>query len=485
MTSAHSRLSRASAVLAVVLGSALFLCMLTRVHREHAIDGVYFHPWTSDHMMQVVSIVDVRDEPLKSLWYLHIQPPLLEALRTASAMLHRHSAYPEILRQVDRDLLVLWGACYAILIGAICAWLVRLTRPIYALTCAFLLGALHPAFIFYATYLDGTILSALLMTWFSFELWNARDGRGAPSRLIAAVILLFLTRSIFQLPFLAVVTTALALRGWSRRRLIVFVSVAGVLMCAYLYKQYRLFGVAVTSTFAGYNGCRSIDAPCDWSMRDRAQRLPPLPDPSRALALRRMRKPNGEYNFNQIAYLRISFAQMDQYFRHFRRKPFRETVSAYARNLHLYLMPSSHYARVVETEHELVKRLVWRAPYDRLFSGVPLSLLVAGAGLYWFIHAPGSRERKRLIGLTLPCLYVLLVSVVFEGGENMRFKFFIEPVLVVLLASTAYDLARRFASRISLRQPPAPATPSHESRKHSVSARRRTRLQGSCTLHGR
>jgi hypothetical protein len=239
----------------------------------------------------------------------------------------------------------------------------------------------------------------------------------------------------------------LALRGWSLRRLLIVASVAGILMSAFLYKQHRLFGVAVTSTFAGYNGCRSIDAPCDWNLRDRAQRLPPLPDPGRARALRRVRKPNGEYNFNQIAYLRISFAQMDQYLRYLGRNPVHKTLASYARNLRLYLEPSSHYARVVETEHALVKRLFWRAPYEWLFSGIRLSLLVIVAAVYWLIFASGARERRMRLGLALPCLYVLLVSVFFEGGENMRFKFFIEPILVVLLASTAHDIARRFTSR--------------------------------------
>jgi hypothetical protein len=441
------RQSSAAVVLAAVLTAAFSLLALELAYRRYAIDGVYFHPWTSDHMMQVVSVVDLRDEPLKSLWYLHIQPPLFEALRTVSAQIHSRSPYPEILRRVDRDLLAIWGTCHAILVGMICAWLIRLTRPIYALACAVLLGVLNPAFVFYATYLDSTILSALLMTWFCFELWKARDARGSTARLIMAVILLFLTRSIYQLPFLLVVVTALALRGWARRRFLIFAGVAGVLMGAFLYKQYRLFGVVGTSTFAGYNGCRSIDAPCDWNLRDRARRIPPLPDPGRALALRRVRKPNGEYNFNQIAYLRISFAQMDQYLRNLRRKPIRGTIAAYIRNLRLYLEPSSQYARFVETEHALVKRLPWRAPYEWLFSGIPLSLLVIGAGLYWIITANGARERLRYFGLALPIFYVLLVSIVFEGGENMRFKFFIEPVLIVLLASTAHDLARRFTSR--------------------------------------
>ncbi len=61
-----------------VLG-LLFILALEWVMQPQAIGGVYFQRWSSEDMMQTVSVVDLRAEPLASLYYLHVQPPLLDA----------------------------------------------------------------------------------------------------------------------------------------------------------------------------------------------------------------------------------------------------------------------------------------------------------------------------------------------------------------------------------------------------------------------
>ena len=40
----------------------------------------------------------------------------------------------------------------------------------------------------------------------------------------------------------------------------------------------------------------------------------------------------------------------------------------------------------------------------------------------------------------------------FEGGENMRFKFFLEPALFVFLAAQAAALAAALQRRLGLRR---------------------------------
>jgi hypothetical protein len=38
---------------------------------------------------------------------------------------------------------------------------------------------------------------------------------------------------------------------------------------------------------------------------------------------------------------------------------------------------------------------------------------------------------------------IFAISVLFESGENMRFKFFIEPVLFIFIASQIYLAGQR------------------------------------------
>jgi hypothetical protein len=85
-----------------------------------------------------------------------------------------------------------------------------------------------------------------------------------------------------------------------------------------------------------------------------------------------------------------------------------------------------------------------------VFSGPRLALLLAAAALVW-VRARTGPEVLRGLGLALPVLFVSAVSVMFDRSENMRFKFFVEPVLYVFLVAQAGALARRH------RRPVAPA----------------------------
>ena len=44
--------------------------------------------------------------------------------------------------------------------------------------------------------------------------------------------------------------------------------------------------------------------------------------------------------------------------------------------------------------------------------------------------------------MVMPGLFIFLATVLFEKGENMRFKFFLEPVYYIFLASQFLVLCR-------------------------------------------
>jgi hypothetical protein len=93
-----------------------------------------------------------------------------------------------------------------------------------------------------------------------------------------------------------------------------------------------------------------------------------------------------------------------------------------------------------------VDRLPWRRAFDSVFSGATLVVLLAAAAAAWLVRARRGQVRVGL-ALALPVAYVFAVSVLFEGGENMRFKFFLEPALFVFLAAQAAALQRRLGLR--------------------------------------
>lgn len=441
--SRHPYLVRCALVFA---GAAGLLFALETTVRPHAIGRFYFHKWESEYLMQTVSAADLRDEPLRSLFYLHIQPPLFDAIRAVFARMYAGSSDAALLRGVDGGLYIVWGLSYAALAALVCLWLSRLTSPGYALalTAAF---CLHPAAIGYATVLDTTMLSATLVCWMYYELWRWHDGRGSEGRLLTALLLLFFSRSVFQWPFLLVVAASLLAMGVSKRRVLRLVGVAALVMTAYVGKQYALFGLTFTSSFAADSFCKGLGRHCH-AEGIVAPDLPTFPPPSAARVLSRPEKLKGYYNYNQLEALRYSFAQMVEYKALLRELKASQILAAWRRSFRAYLLPSSEYDR-----NAVLNRLPWRRAYDQVASGAPLLALLAGAAAISLVGAAASRKSR--LGLALPGLYVFALTIVFEQGENNRYKFFLEPVLFVWIAAQGHAFLGTLRSR---RATPASST---------------------------
>lgn len=96
----------------IALFGILFQISIQSVMRHHAKDGIYFQAWSSETIMQTVSLQDLRDEPLKTLYNIHIQPPALDVVR---AMLVYIWPAPDPLvavKHVDSLLYRLWAVLY-------------------------------------------------------------------------------------------------------------------------------------------------------------------------------------------------------------------------------------------------------------------------------------------------------------------------------------------------------------------------------------
>ncbi len=435
-----SRLALAAAVAASLLLSGL----KWRADPDRT-NGIYYQGTTSERLMQTVSALDLAREPVLSLWYLHIQPPLFDAIRMLAAIGfdgHPKQQYDELNLHVDRWLYRAWALVYALIVGLSAYWLGRLTSPWFGAGAALAVSAAHPASVFYATFLDSTLLGAAATLWISFEVWAAREDQGSIPRLIAATLFACLARSHFQWPIVLVIATALWLRKVPRRRVATYLIVAGALVMTLHLKQYRLFGLTTTSSFAGESGCRSIRAPCE--PRAGSSSVPDSLDPSAARVLNRVKKREGWKNFNHVQGLRESFSMLTQYREHLSSQPIEKTVGAYRENLTIFLEPSSSYAR-----HTIMKRLPWRVAYDRVFSGWALVGLTVVVVVVW-LWPRGTRLER--MGLALPVIYVASISILFESRENMRYKFFVEPALVVAIAATVHRLWLTGRARIASRR---------------------------------
>jgi len=202
-------------------------------------------------------------------------------------------------------------------------------------------------------------------------------------------------------------------------------------MIAFLAKQYVLFGLTTTSSFGPDSFCKGLSEYCHGTTK---VELPKTTDRFNAFVLRRAEKLNGEYNYNQEAFLKRSFSQMEEYKALLRRLTPGRAIELLGINLDFYLRPTSRHS-----SHVIVDRLPWRTPFEFVLAGWRFVALLVLSAAFWFrgcAKQTGEARRGALLrglGLALPALYVAAVTIVFESGENMRYRFFLEPTLFVFL----------------------------------------------------
>ena len=155
-------------------------------------------------------------------------------------------------------------------------------------------------------------------------------------------------------------------------------------------------------------------------------------------------KINGATNFNHIAYLALNHRLFDEYLLNLKSSSVNQLALSYLENLWIYFFPSSRY-----TEHAIVDRLPWRSAFDRIFSFPILPGLLFIFGMRWLVEELKKQNYAELLALFTPGLFIFLISVLFEKGENMRFKFFLEPVFFVFLVSQIFKISRPIQEKLS------------------------------------
>jgi len=442
--------NRQVAIVAVVIGAIgfLFQVALILTLRQYTGDGIHFQAWSSETMMQTVALEDLYAAPLETLWNIHIQPPALDAIRTVLVHIWPSTEPLVSVAHVDILLYGAWSLLYGLLGSLVFVWMYELTEMKVAIVAAFAL-LLHPASIFYTTLLDTTFLTTLLITLMYYLLW--RVSRNTNVSFIASslvVLTLLFTRSIFQWPYILLFAVSLFMVGMKKRSVFAFMTITIIIFGLYLIKQHNKFDIWSTSSFTGLNLTRSVSIGS--GMPYYRGYLNGISDVSTGSelpkVLTRTKKANGATNFNHINYLTLNRQLTTHFLEYVKEAPISQLARVYLENLKIYFRPSSAYSA-----HVIVDRLQWRSVYDRVFSSWILVTLIAIAGLLALSRAVVTRQLLRYIGLALPAVYIFAISVLAERGDNMRFKFFIEPVIIVFLIFQFYDAWHRIRAGANAR----------------------------------
>jgi len=275
-----------------------------------------------------------------------------------------------------------------------------------------------------------------------YLLWRLYDKPdGSPVPLAIAVVALFFTRAVFQLPALLVFAASLFLLRMSWRRIGIFLAITGAVFCLYLGKQYVQFGLLSTSSFSGLNLVKTAGWPDEEYFKyiKGHEVLDPAPPPDKPLpdVLVRKWKMDNTPNFNHTAFLWKNKCLMKEYKKRMAAMPFANMLEIYVGNLKTYFKPSTTFDK---GKHVFIDRLEWRRVYDAVFSWPILPALLLFCGCHWIWIR---RDFRAATALILPAAFIATVSIMCEKGENMRYKFFIEPVFYVFIASQFYDAGTR------------------------------------------
>ena len=247
----HTR-NAALVVFSTSLGFLLFLELGVRMWMPETLyQEFYFQRLPSDSMMQTLPILNLYQQPWESLWALHKQPPMLDMIRAGLAHLSPQSSYPDLALNVDSMMYVVWAFFYALLAALVFVWIrARLGAGPLPFVLA-LLWIIYPGALAMATLLEGTMLSALLITWLLYELWRITTGEGATWRLALVAVLLYLSRTVFQWFFIPVLLLSLLVARVPSGRMVRVLAPLLIVVVLFSFKQLMLFGSVATTTFSG------------------------------------------------------------------------------------------------------------------------------------------------------------------------------------------------------------------------------------------
>jgi hypothetical protein len=425
--------------------SAAYLALLEAYFKPQAASGVYFQALTSDDMMQTLPIQTLKDSPFFSLWFLHIQPPMLDIIRAVLAFFADTDSGAALLEYVDKGLYMVWIIIFSSLNALIFTWTKKLTRSVLFALFATFIWLLNPAPIKYATYFESSLLSSFLITWLIYELWRVLVDDGSAIRLALAASLSFLTRTVFQWYFLPIFIASILIMRIKRRDAILSISIFGVVVLFWCLKQFSLFHTVSTTTFSGYHKTGVIWYQPPKSQIHKYEKQIKVEYPAAAVKYGNQYNSEMTWRDNLIHSAIFSDLLKTNY-----KKCILEIMRSFRFNFSNYWLPSGGNMANVITD-----KLPWLFLYQWVFSGRRFICLIVVSGLFWCCTR-GNLRKKNLIkvfGFILVLGYIFVISNLCNRlwwTEAYRIKFFLEPGFFVFIFSQIYIATKTLLSRKSL-----------------------------------
>ena len=447
---------------------------------------------------QLLDLHQLVDHPFQSVWLLHTQPPLFN-LFVGTVL--RWSPLPSALTFQ----LVYFGLSL-VLVVALRVLLIELGFAAFAATAGAVVVACDPGLLSYENAITYELpVAALLVV---SGLLCARYARTRRARTLIALVsvmtVIVMTRALLHPVWLGATVTLIVIAVRPRvgiLRAAAVIAIPVFVVGGWIVKNQVEFGEPNLSSWLGMNLARGVIAPMPkqdieqlirQGTLSRAARVPAF-SPYAAYAstvgrchtdrtepvLRALRKRNGQSNFDAFCFLRVYRDGQHNAFAAIRERPGaylagrRASATAHfwfelgpglepfrgnsvLRGLKdIYDVPMVSVSVAIH-DRDWTNRLIPSDPAPAIPLSITLVLatvFVVGRAAFGAVRVLRRRARRgdlawTYLGFTVA--FVTAVSIATEYGENSRFRFLVDPILIGVLVAAVVDGATRLRARRGL-----------------------------------
>ncbi|MCC6298093.1 MAG: hypothetical protein IT314_02255 [Anaerolineales bacterium] len=442
--------------------------------------GFEFQTDAVNDYWQMIDPLLLQTDLWRSLLYLHSQPPMLN-LFTGLVLQWFPAATQSVFHAVYflTGLILAWSVYRLGLALELPTWLSFVASALFTISPPV---ALYEHWLFY-TY---PIAAALALTAVSLHRFHLTQKFGWGFLFFSLLAFVALTWSLFHFLWMLTIIAA-AVYFMSNRKKICLAALLPLAMVVGWYgKNYILFGEFTASTWAGMNLSNvttyrlppqetsrmiesgalspfaqipSFSAPEDY--------LPLLPNtPTTGIPLLDMtKKSNGRINFHHVVYVEVNHFYLQDSLRVIRAQP-ALYLNSIAQSLYIFFHSASDYDFL---DLNRARISAFETGWNRLFFGqwdmnesltertetrslrhtgwlILLTFVIAACGSvrYLWKTRTSLNDAKNLLILFMGfnLLYLALIGNLFDLGENNRFRFVVDPFVLMLFLFVAVDFIR-------------------------------------------
>lgn len=423
--------------------------------------GVSFDEHAIFEYWQYLDVKSLSGNLLQSLWYQHSQPPVFNFM-LGIFLKFSGSFYPVVLQL----LLLSFSLCNSLLLFTILEYIIRNSRLPLIITIIYLLNPATILFeneFFYTSFISMLLLGSVyfMIKFFRDDRWKNAAGIFTP------LVLVCLTKSMYHLLWLVSISVILLLVNHEKKgfkKLLLGAMLSIVVTGGWYAKNYLVFDTFSASSWSGMNFARIVFQNIqerDANNIGSVHPFMPISYYKNYISHDYQRKyagindrilldetKNGQFiNMNNAGYLQVS----KKYWQAGKLQVTNDPVS-YLKNVAtafiIYFTPASSYFKVADNNkrisfYDMLYSLNFSHLFDTeyqkkealVFVAIPKFMLYV---LVFFMVTIGAFRSKSITAANIFILSTIVFSVtvssLFEYGENMRFRYEIEPLFLILLA---------------------------------------------------